>query len=453
MRSHTTQDRGLSIHANDAKPTEATLALVHEVVVHTHRQEWGRIVAGLARRCGDLDLAEEMTAEAFASAIARWPDSGVPPNPGGWITTTAYRKAIDRLRREAHRDAKYREALMIYDPTPSEPVGAVEDDRLRLMFVCCHPALSMESRVALTLRMVGGLTVAEIARAFLVQESTMGQRITRAKAKLKSARIPYEMPDPDDLAERLDGVLAVLYLVFNEGYLASGADTPPLRRELTSEAIRLARLLREMLPDDPETAGLLALMLLTEARADARLSADGEELVRLDEQDRGLWDQALIAEGLSLLPAEDGIGSGRTEAGRFELLAGINAAHVSASRAKSTRWDQIVSLYEQLERVDPSPFVTLSRAIAISEYDSPIVALAIVERLGSSLNDSHAFHITRAELLRAAGRPRDAYAAYNDAMDLAGNTAERAHLVRRRDQLASRVLADTFDQPKEWREE
>ena len=258
------------------------------------------MVAALTRRFGDLDIAEEAAAEAFATATERWPADGVPPNPGAWLTTTANRKAIDRIRREHKRDDKQREAQMSYDDDPPEPLGAIDDDRLRLIFTCCHPALAMETRVALTLRMVGGLTMPEIARAFLVPEAAMGQRITRAKAKIKAARIPYRVPSAEDLPARVSGVLAVLFLVFNEGYLATGPDTDPVRHDLTAEAIRLTRLVRELLPEDGEVAGLLALMLLTEARRTARVSASGE-LVALDEQDRGAWDAALIAEGHRLV--------------------------------------------------------------------------------------------------------------------------------------------------------
>ncbi|CAH0137104.1 RNA polymerase sigma factor [Microbacterium foliorum] len=399
-------------------------------VTQVYRDEWARIVGGLTRRCGDLDLAEEMAAEAFAAASELWTEEGVPPNPAGWITTTAYRKAIDRLRRESFRDAKHREALMLQDPEPPEHTGIIDDDRLRLLFTCCHPALSLEARVALTLRIVGGLTVEEIARAFLIPESTVRQRITRAKAKIKTERIPYRMPAADDLRIRIDGVLAVLYLVFNEGYFASGVGVPALRRELTGEAIRLTGLLRELLPDDAEVAGLRALMLLSEARAAARVTAEGE-LVRLDEQDRAAWNHELIAEGLALLdePLPEALG-------RHRLLAEINAVHVRAKDAADTRWGRIVGLYEQLERIDPSPIVTLSKAVAVAECDSPERALLIVETLRDALDRFHAFHVTRAELLRAADRPDDARAAYERAIALAGNTAEIIHLTRRRDELA-----------------
>src|SRR6202034_263065 len=273
---------------------------VREAITRTHHEEWARVVAALARRFGDLDIAEEAAAEAFAAAVQRWPADGVPPNPGAWLTTTANRKAIDRIRRENKRDDKHKEAQLLYGDDPREPLDPIDDERLRLIFTCCHPALAMETRVALTLRMVGGLTVAEIARAFLVPETTVGQRITRAKAKIKAARIPYRVPSAEDLPARVSGVLTVLYLVFNEGYLATGPDTDPVRHDLTAEAIRLTRLIRALMPEDGEVAGLLALMLLIEARRAARVSAGGE-LVTLDEQDRGAWDAALVAEGHRLV--------------------------------------------------------------------------------------------------------------------------------------------------------
>lgn len=416
-------------------PVTHDSAAVGAVIARTHREEWSRIVAGLARRYGDLDLAEEMAAEAFATATERWPADGVPPNPGAWITTTAHRRAIDRLRREARRDEKQREALMLAERDAPEPVGAVDDDRLRLVFVCCHPVLPLEARVALTLRMLGGLTVQEIAHAFLVQEGAMGQRITRAKARIKAAGVAYRVPDRADLPHRVDGVLAVLYLIFNEGYLASGADVAPIRRDLTREAIRLTRLVHALLPDDDEVVGLLALMLLTEARADARLSSDGE-LVRLDEQDRGRWDTRLVGEGLALLGGEaEDAAHDRRAAGRYRLLAEINAVHVRAPRASDTDWSRIAALYGLLERIDPSPGVALGKAIAIAEFDSPQVGLAMVDRLTDALGGRAEFHATRAELLRSDGRTAQALAAYDRAIDLADNTAEVQHLTRRRNQL------------------
>jgi RNA polymerase sigma-70 factor (ECF subfamily) len=404
---------------------------VQEAITQAHHDEWARVVASLTRRFGDLDIAEEATADAFATAVARWPADGVPPNPAAWLTTTANHKAIDRIRRESKRDDKQKAAQMLYDDEPPEPLGAVEDERLRLIFTCCHPALAMETRVALTLRMVGGLTVPEIARAFLVQESAMGQRITRAKAKIKAARIPYRVPSVEDLPERVSGVLAVLFLVFNEGYLATGPDTDPVRRELTAEAIRLTRLIRTLMPDDGEVAGLLALMLLIDARRTARVSASGE-LVPLDEQDRGAWDTALVAEGHRLV--RERLASG-VAPGRYQILAAINAVHTSVREFRDTDWSQVVALYDQLVRLDPSPIVALNRAVAVAELDGPEVALATVDRLEDTLAGYHAYHVTRADLLRRLGRSQQSRAAYDRAIELAGNTAEIAYLTRRRDQL------------------
>lgn len=400
-------------------------------IVQAYREEWARLVAALTRRFGDLDLAEEAAAEAFAVAVERWPSDGVPANPGAWLTTTAKRKAVDRIRRENKRDGKHQEAQLVFDNLPHESLGAVDDDRLRLIFTCCYPALALQTRVALTLRMVGGLTVPEIARAFLVQESTMGQRITRAKAKIKAARIPYRVPSAEDLPGRVSSVLAVLYLIFNEGYLATGSGTDPVRSDLTAEAIRLTRLVRALMPDDGEVAGLLALMLLTEARSAARISAGGE-LVTLDEQDRGTWDTALIAEGHRLV--RERLASGIAP-GPYQLLAAINAVHTSARDFRDTDWSQIVALYNQLAILDPSPIVALNRAVAVAELDGPDVALAAVDRLEDGLAGYHAYHATRAELLRRLGRSAESRVAYDQAIELAGNSAEAATLKRRRDQL------------------
>jgi RNA polymerase sigma-70 factor (ECF subfamily) len=404
---------------------------VEEAVTRAHQDEWARVVAALTRRFGDLDIAEEAAAEAFITAVEKWPADGVPPNPGAWLTTTANRKAIDRIRRENKRDDKHREAQMTYHDDPPEPLGAIDDDRLRLIFTCCHPALAMEARLALTLRMLGGLTVPEIARAFLVAETTMGQRITRAKAKIKAARIPYRMPSADDLPARVTGVLAVLFLVFNEGYLATGPDTDPVRHDLTAEAIRLTRLIHALLPDDGEVTGLLALMLLIEARRTARVSGSGE-LVALDEQDRGAWDTGLIAEGHRLVRERLVTG---VAPGRYQVLAAINAVHTSARDIRDTDWSQVLALYNQLVRLDPSPIVALNRAIAVAELDGPEVALAIVDRLAEALAGYHAYHATRADLLRRLGQSQQSRAAYDKAIELAGNTAETANLTRRRDQL------------------
>ncbi len=404
---------------------------VREAITQAHREEWARVIAALTRRFGDLDIAEEAAAEAFATAVERWPADGVPPNPGAWLTTTANRKAIDRIRRENKRDDKQKEAQVLHDEDAPEPLGAIDDDRLRLIFTCCHPALAMESRVALTLRMIGGLTMPEIARAFLVSEAAMGQRITRAKGKIKAARIPYRVPSAEDLPVRVSGVLAVLYLIFNEGYLATGPDTDPVRDELTAEAIRLTRLIDALLPEDGEVAGLLALMLLTEARRTARVSASGE-LVTLDDQDRGAWDAALIEEGHRLVRERL---AARVSPGRYQILAAISAVHTSARTMGDTDWSQIVALYDQLARLDPSPIVALNRAIAVAELDGPQVALAAVDRLEDGLARYHAYHATRADMLRRLGRNQESRAAYDKAIALAGNTAETASLTRRRNEL------------------
>jgi RNA polymerase sigma-70 factor (ECF subfamily) len=417
------EDRGAAVPVDGAG--------VREAIIQAHHDEWARVVAALTRRFGDLDIAEEAAAEAFAAAVQRWPADGVPPNPGAWLTTTAARKAIDRIRRETKRAGKHQEAQLVYGEDPPGPAGPIDDERLRLIFTCCHPALAMPARVALTLRMVAGLTVPEIARALLVPETTMGQRITRAKAKIKAARIPYRVPSAADLPARVTGVLAVLFLVFNEGYLATGADTGPLRHDLTAEAIRLTRLIRALMPEDGEVIGLLALMLLTEARRTARVSADGE-LVTLVEQDRGIWDTALIAEGHRLVRQRL---AARVAPGRYQILAAINAVHTSARDVRDTDWWQVVALYDQLVRIDPSPIIALNRAIAVAEIDGPEVGLAAVDLLQDKLADYHAYHAARADLLRRLGRSQQSRAAYDKAIELAGNTAETAYLTRRRDQL------------------
>jgi RNA polymerase sigma-70 factor (ECF subfamily) len=392
-----------------------------------YREEYGRVVASLVRRFGDIDIAEEAAGEALLAAVERWPRDGVPPNPGGWLTTTAGNRAIDRIRRESRRDAKHQAALMVIDDTPHEPTGVVEDDRLRLIFTCCHPALAPEVRVALTLRLLGGLTVAEIAQAFLVPETTMAQRITRAKKKIKDAHIPYRVPGADDLTARLAGVLAVVYLVFNEGYLSSSGEAS-IREELTAEAIRLGRILRGLLPEEPEVAGLLALMLLTDARRTTRVAAG--ELVPLKDQDRGGWDRELIAEGHAIVREC----LARDRPGQYQLLAAVNAVHTDAPDASATDWEQIAALYAQLYAVAPSPVVALNRAVAIAELDGPEVALAEVDRL--PLSSYHAWHATRAELLRRLGRSAEARDAYDAAIAATGNEAERAYLTRRRGSLA-----------------
>ncbi len=404
-----------------------------DAVERIFRDEFGRVVASLARRFGDLDVAEDAASEALVVALEKWRADGIPPNPGGWLTTTAGHRAIDRIRRESRRDAKHRQAEMMTDPAPHEPTGPVEDDRLRLIFTCCHPALAPEARVALTLRLLGGLTVAEIAAAFLVPETTMAQRITRAKRKIAGARIPYRVPEVADLPARLATVLAVLFLVFNEGYWASSGDAP-VRRELTGEAVRLARVLRALLPEEAEVAGLLALLLLTEARQPSRFA--GGELVPLRDQDRAGWDRSLVDEGHRLVreclarEAATGVGPGR-----YQLLAAVNAVHTDAPDARDTDWSQIAALYDQLVAIDPSPVVRLNRAVAIAELDGPAVALAEVDRL--DLTGYHAWHATRADLLRRLGRSAEARAAYDAAIAHAGNAAEQAWLTRRRDSLVA----------------
>jgi RNA polymerase sigma-70 factor (ECF subfamily) len=395
-----------------------------EEITSIVRAEHGRVVASLIRRLGDIDLAEDAVADALVTALERWPADGIPPNPGAWLTTTAGNKAIDRIRREKKRDAKYAEAAMLADDTPPEPTGPVQDDRLRLIFTCCHPALALENRVALTLRLLGGLTVAEIARAFLVPETTMAQRITRSKQKIRDANIPYRVPSAEDLPGRLGAVLAVLYLVFNEGYLAREGEG--LRVDLSSEAIRLTRQLVTLI-DEPEVVGLLALMLLTEARRPARL-VDGV-LVTLDEQDRALWDAALVDEGHQLV--RRCLITNRP--GPYQLQAAINAVHTDALDPSMTDWSQVVQLYDQLLALQPNPIVELNRAVALAELDGPEVALSIVDRL--DLASYHPWHVARAELLRRLGRYDESRAAYDRALELTANEAERAHLERRRDSL------------------
>lgn len=395
-------------------------------VERVFREEYGRLIASLVRRFGDIDIAEDAAGEALVAALEKWPESGVPPNPGGWLTTTAGNRAIDRIRREKRRDAKHQAASMLHDDTPPEPVGPIADDRLRLLFTCCHPALAAEARIALTLRLLGGLTVVEIARAFLVPETTMAQRITRAKQKIAAAHVPYRVPEAADLPERLGGVLAVLFLIFNEGYLATD-DGDPIRAELTGEAIRLARILRQLLPDEPEVAGLLALLILTEARRTARVR-DGQ-LVPLADQDRAAWDRSLIAEGHGLVRECLAI----NRPGRYQILAAVNAVHTAAPATTDTDWSQVVALYDQLIRIDPSPIVALNRAVAIAELDGPGVALALVD--SQPLTGYHAWHATRADLLRRLGRSAEAREEYDAAIAATENSAERAYLTRKRGEL------------------
>ena len=390
-------------------------------VERVFREEYGRAVAVLTRVFGDIDTAEDAVQDAFAEAARRWPAAGLPPSPAGWIITTARNRAIDRLRREASRDAKHAQAALLHarDEQPAEE-GPVRDDRLRLIFTCCHPALGAAARVALTLRLLGGLTTAEIAHAFLVPEPTMAQRLVRAKAKIRDAGIPYRIPAEADLPARLSGVLAVVYLIFNEGHTASSGEALA-RADLCAEAIRLGRLLARLMPDEPEVTGLLALMLLTESRRVARTSADGG-LVLLADQDRSRWDGALIAEGQALVRQC----LRRGHPGPYQIQAAISAVHSDAPIAAATDWDQILCLYDQLLVVAPSPVAALNRAVAVAELDGPAAALALVDEL--DLDRYYLFHAIRADLLRRLGRRAEADAAYGTAIARTGNAAERAHL-------------------------
>jgi RNA polymerase sigma-70 factor (ECF subfamily) len=386
------------------------------------REEYGRAVAVLVRVFGDIDIAEEAVQEAFTEAVRRWPSDGPPPSPAGWIITTARNRAIDRLRREASRDDRHAQAALLNARDEPAEIGAVRDDRLRLIFTCCHPALGTGAQVALTLRLLGGLTTAEIARAFLVPEPTMAQRLVRAKAKIRAARIPYRVPGEADLPGRLRAVLAVVYLVFNEGYAASSGDRL-VREVLCADAVRLGRLLDELMPGEPETMGLLGLMLLLESRRTARTTPAGD-LVRLADQDRALWDRDLIAEGQAIV--RRCLRNDRP--GPYQIQAAINAVHSDAATAAATDWGQILRLYDQLMSFTPTPVVALNRAVAVAEVEGPSAALTLVDEL--DLDGYHLFHAIRADLLRRLGRDAEAVRAYERAISRAGNTAERDFLDR-----------------------
>lgn len=384
------------------------------------REEYGRSVAVLVRVFGDIDLAEDAVQDAFTTAVARWPNGGIPAAPAGWIITTARNRAIDRLRRESSRNDRHAQAMLVHAGHEQPEEGPVHDDRLRLIFTCCHPSLARGAQVALTLRLLGGLSTLEIARAFLVSESTMAQRLVRAKGKIRDAGIPYRIPKEADLPERVASILAVIYLIFNEGYAASSGDRL-IREELTKEAIRLGRLMVELMPDESEAVGLLALMLLEQARSDARSTPQGK-LVPLPEQDRSQWDRRLIEEGQALVRRC----LRRNEPGPYQIQAAINAVHSEAPAAAHTDWAQILALYDQLLAITPTPIVALNRAVAVAEIDGPRVALELIN--GLPLEHYYLYHAIRANLLGRLGHADRAEAAYRAAIERTDNAAEIAFM-------------------------
>jgi RNA polymerase sigma-70 factor (ECF subfamily) len=403
-------------------------AIDPSAVERVFRQEYGRAVAVLARRFGNLDLAEEAVQDAFSLAVQRWPESGLPESPAGWIITTARNRAIDVLRRESTRDERHARAELPNEGAEPADLDPAMDDQLRLIFTCCHPALAMPARVALTLRLVGGLTTPAIARAFLVPEPTMAQRLVRAKGKIRDAGIPYRIPESADLPVRVRGVLAVVYLIFNEGYTASSGDHL-VRDDLSAEAIRLGRLLLELLPGEPEVMGLLALMLLTESRRPSRIGGDGE-MILLADQDRGRWNRELIGEGQRLVRRC----LAKNEPGPYQIQAAIHAVHSEAPSTRATDWRQIRTLYDQLMAIAPSPIVALNRAVAVAELDGPATALALIADL--DLESYYLFHAIRADLLRRMGRLDEAAIAYRGALDRTENSGERRFLKQRLTALA-----------------